>query len=89
MNNKGVGAVFCLIAAILTAARYVSAAIYFSNTSTKSPELFQSALEYTGSGLLCLSIIALVAGVCFLIWGLLNNSTKAVIKEKADNFVNK
>ena len=89
MNNKGVGAVFCLIAAVLTGARYVAAAIYFSSTSTKSPELFRSALEYTGSGLTILSVIALVAGVGFLVWGTLNDSAKAALKEKADNFVNR
>ena len=48
MNNKIVGAIFCLIAAILAGARYVAAAIFMSSTSTWSAELFQNSLNYVG-----------------------------------------
>ena len=47
MNNKGVGAVFCLIAAILMSARYIAAAI-----------------------------TALVAGICFLGYGVFQDFGK-------------
>ena len=66
MNNKGIGAVFCLIAAILTAARYLSASIFMSGISTWSSELFRSGLEYIGPALPIAAIAALIAGVVFL-----------------------
>ena len=70
MNNKGVGAVFCLIAAILMSARYISAAVYMGNLSSWSSELFQSGLSYIGSPLMIASIVSLVAGIVFLGFGL-------------------
>ena len=69
MNNKGVGAIFCLIAAILLAAQYVSAAIFMSGIQTWSAEHFRSALQYVGPILPVCAIAALVAGVGFLIAG--------------------
>ena len=33
MNFKGVGAIFCLIAAVLTGVRYLTAAVFMSGTS--------------------------------------------------------
>ena len=66
MNNKGIGAVFCLIAAILTAARYLSASIFMSGISAWSSELFQTSLEYIGPVLPTAAIAALIVGVIFL-----------------------
>lgn len=34
MNNKGVGAIFCLISAILISARYISAAVFMSGVNS-------------------------------------------------------
>ena len=48
MNNKGVGAVFCLIAALLMAAKYLAAAIFMSGVVSWSGELFRSGLEHVG-----------------------------------------
>lgn len=76
MNKKGVGAIFCLISAILFAARSLTAATYFSSTPSWSGEDFQRALEYIGPGLLIASIVALVLGACFLIFGLLTDEKK-------------
>ena len=66
MNNKGVGAIFCLIAAILTGVKYISAAVFMSSTPTWSADTFQSSLSYVGSLPTILSIIALVIGIIFL-----------------------
>lgn len=66
MNNKGVGAVFCLIASILMAARYVTAAIYMGSLSTMSSELFRTGVEYIGPALPIAAIAALIVGVIFL-----------------------
>ncbi len=74
MNNKGIGAVFCLIAAILTSARYITAAVYMSNSSSWSSELFQSGLSYIGFPLMIASIVSLVAGIVFLGFGLYQDS---------------
>ena len=66
MNNKGVGAVFCLISALLMAARYLSAAIFMSGISTWSSEMFQTSLEYIGPALPTAAIAALIVGAVFL-----------------------
>ena len=66
MNNKGVGAVFCLIASILTAARYMTAAIFMSDVASLNSELFRAGLSYTGSPLIWAAVLALIVGVAFL-----------------------
>lgn len=69
MNNKGVGAIFCLIAAILAGAKYIAAAIYMSSTATKAADMFQEGLSYIGPMLTIAAIVALVFGVIFVIVG--------------------
>ena len=66
MNNKGVGAVFCLIAAILMSARYVTAALFMSSISTWSSDMFRASLEYIGPALPIAAIAALIVGVVFI-----------------------
>ena len=73
MSNKGVGAIFCLIASILMGVRYLTAAIFMSGISTWSPELFASGLAYCGPVLLYLAIVAAVIGVCFLVIGIIRD----------------
>ena len=73
MNNKGVGAIFCLIAAILMASRYVAAAIFMSAAQSWSSELFRSALQYVGPSLPIAAAAALLAGVIFLVSGLIQD----------------
>ena len=80
MNNKGVGAVFCLIAAILMSARYLSAAVYMSNAVSWSSDLFQSGLSYIGAPLTIAAIVSLIAGIVFLVVGLYQEIRKP--KEK-------
>ena len=70
MNNKGVGAVFCLISALLFSARYLAAAIFMSGIPTWSAENFSASLSYVGLPLLIASICTLIAGVIFLAAGL-------------------
>ena len=73
MNNKGVGAIFCLIAAILMAARYLSAAIFMSSVQSWSAELFRNGLQYVGPSLPIAAAAALLAGVIFLVSGLIHD----------------
>ena len=77
MNNKGVGAVFCLMASILTAARYLTAAIFMSGVSAWDSELFQAGLRYTGSSLKWAAVMALIVGVAFLGMGLYQDIKKS------------
>ena len=76
MNNKGVGAVFCLISALLMSARYLSAAIFMSSVGSWSADLFSNALSYVGAPLLVFSILALIVGVGFLICGIVQDRKK-------------
>ena len=73
MNNKGVGAVFCAIAAFLWAARYVAAAIFMSGVLSWDGELFRAGLSYVGSPLLIGAIISLIVGIAFLAAGVLQD----------------
>ena len=76
MNNKGVGAIFCLISAILTSARYITAATFMSNAASWDSSLFQAGLSYIGSPLKTAAIIALIAGICFLGYGVFRDLKK-------------
>ena len=77
MNNKGVGVIFCLIAAILAAARYIAAALFMSNLSSWSADLFQSGLEYVGSSLKIAAFVSLIAGIVFLVLGICQDLKKS------------
>ena len=77
MNNTGIGVIFCLIAAILTAVRYIAAALFMSNVSTWSAELFQSGLDYVGTPLKTAAIVSLIAGIVFLAFGVFQDLRKA------------
>ncbi len=70
MNNKGVGAVFCLMSAILMSARYISAAVFMSNVTSWNAELFRAGLDYVGAPLAIASIASLAVGVAFIAYGL-------------------
>ncbi len=76
MNNKGVGAVFCLIAAILMSARYIAAAVFMSNVTSWDSTMFQAGLSYVGVPLKAAAITALVAGICFLGYGVFQDFGK-------------
>ena len=80
MNNKGVGAVFCLIAALLMAAKYLAAAIFMSGVVSWSRELFRSGLEHVGPPLSIAAVIALVLGVAFLVWGIVQDVNASKMK---------
>ena len=66
MNNKGIGAIFCLMAALLMAARYMAAAIFMSGISSWNVDLFQAGLECVGPALPIAGWLALIVGVIFL-----------------------
>jgi len=67
MNRRGVGALFCLISALLFITRYVCAAIFASGVTSWDETMFSNMLQYVGQTLPVLSIISLIIGVLYLI----------------------
>lgn len=76
MNKRGVGGLFCGIAAFLFATRYVTTALFLSGTQSWDGELFANGLSYIGSPLLIGSVCSLVVGVIYLIWGEIEDRRK-------------
>ena len=69
VSRRATGVVFCFIAALLYATRYLAAAIFGSGVSTWNSELFGSMLDYVGSEPATLATLALVVGIAYLVWG--------------------
>lgn len=69
MNNKGVGAIFCLISVILISTKYIAAAMFMSGVTSWDAQLFAAGLEYVGPFLSIASFIALIIGILFLGYG--------------------
>ena len=66
--KKNLGLTLICISAFLYSIRYLSAAIYGSNTQTWSKELFESMLGYVGTGPLVLSWLTLIMGIILIIF---------------------
>lgn len=69
MNRRGTGIIFIVISAMLISTKYISAAIFGSGVSSWNTKLFQMMLRYVGNKLDILSVVALILGVGYLIWG--------------------
>lgn len=67
MSRRAAGIGFCSIAAFLYAARYISAAIFGSGVQSWNSDIFSELLRYVGNSLTILSVIALIAGIFYLI----------------------
>lgn len=67
MSRRSVGVALIGIAAFLYGIRYLAAAIFGSNLSSWSSELFRSMLSYVGNGPVIASWVALIAGVGYLL----------------------
>ena len=67
INRRFAGVVFCFIAAFLFSMRYITAAIYGSNSTSWDSELFGTLLYCTGNGLIVACVIALIVGIIYLI----------------------
>lgn len=76
MGERGVGSIFCLIAAILFSTRYISAAIFMSGVDSWNEELFAVGLEYVGSPLKTLSIFSFIIGISYLVWAEVSGKKK-------------
>lgn len=69
MSRRSTGAIFILSAALLYAARYLSAAIWGAGVSSWNSALFNDMYGYIGPGLTNWALAALVVGLLFIIWG--------------------
>ncbi len=70
MARQLVGAVFLAAAAILYAARHVGAMVRIADNTGDMGEQYRMVLRGAGgSELLPLSVIALVVGLAYLLWG--------------------
>lgn len=72
-KHKKFRKLFLQTAAILMGFRYLSAAIYVSNSPSWSTDMFANALGYVGPALLIAAIAALVVGICFLAVGIVKD----------------
>ena len=68
MSRRTTGNTLLVIAALMYSVRYVAAAIFGSGVTSWNERLFNSMLSSVGSELVTLSVIALVAGIVFLVW---------------------
>ena len=68
MSRRTVGVSLIAIAAVLYATRYIATAIFGSGVSSWSSNLFCAMEAYIGNDLVWLSIIALIAGILYLMW---------------------
>jgi hypothetical protein len=85
MNKRSAGIILICISAFLYGIRYVSAAIFGSNVSSWDSQLFDEMLHYVGIGPLVLSVLALIAGIVYLIIAELESSIAQHIKNIKEN----
>lgn len=69
MSRRTTGIVLIAIAACLYATVFLSAAIWGSGVASWNSELFSSLLDYVDQGLSTWSLVALVIGLVYLVWG--------------------
>jgi hypothetical protein len=68
MSRRTTGVALIGVAALLYATRYLSAAIFGSGVSSWNSQLFNAMLEYVGDGPQTWALVALLAGVAYLVW---------------------
>lgn len=68
MSRRTTGTLLIVVSAILYSARYLSAAIFGASLANWSADLFNAMLEYVGQDLVTWSLVALVAGLVYLVW---------------------
>lgn len=89
MSRRTTGTILLIISAFLYGVRYVSAAIFGSGVNSWNENLFHAMLGYIGNGPKILSILALIAGLFYLIWAELEGvNKKAMLDKIKDNLKN-
>ena len=68
MSKRGVGAIFCLIAAILYSVRFINAALYTPpNVGEWSPNKYALWVSYVGPPWFVIWL-SLIVGIGYLVW---------------------
>ncbi|NEN85713.1 hypothetical protein [Paenibacillus elgii] len=69
MSRRAAGVIFLAISAFLTGVKYLTASIYSTSVpaSAYGADSFKQWLDYVGGNLTTYSIIALIAGIIYLI----------------------
>ncbi|MBN2048561.1 MAG: hypothetical protein JW750_12020 [Anaerolineaceae bacterium] len=78
MSRRTTGAVLIFTAAFLYAAKFIAAATFGSGLNNWNSDLFRSMLRYVDQGLTPASVIALIAGIIYLIWAEIEEKKKRV-----------
>jgi hypothetical protein len=68
MTRRSTGNTLIAISALLYSTHRLTAAIYGSSTTGWDSDFYQALLEYVGQELLVWSLVALIAGILYLIW---------------------
>ena len=69
MSRRATGILFLAISAFLYATQFIAAAIWGTGFTSWNAEHFNNLLGYVDQGLTTWSIVALVIGVIYLLWG--------------------
>ena len=76
MSRRYTGLGFCSLAALLYAARFLTAAIYGSSMMGWSGDNFRALLSYVDQGFTFPITLASAMGIIYLIWGELTEKAK-------------
>ena len=68
MSRRATGNTLIAVSAFLYAAHFLAAAMFGSNLASWDADLFRAMLQYTDQGLSTASLVALIAGVVYLLW---------------------
>ena len=69
MSRRTTGVMLLFVAAMLYSTRYLAAAIFGPSLQGRwNADLFSAMLQYVGRDLVTWSLVALVAGLVYLIW---------------------
>ena len=69
MGKRGSGIALIAISAFLISTKYISAAIFGSGVSGWSQDLFDGMLSYVGITLNIFSVLSLLVGILYIVWG--------------------
>ncbi|MFF2157634.1 hypothetical protein ACFVVQ_20285 [Paenibacillus chitinolyticus] len=69
INRRGTGVSLIAISAFLISSKYISAAIFGSGTANWDEQLFRAMLSSVGTTLSYCSVLALIIGIIYLVWG--------------------
>ena len=69
MAKRGAGIAFIAISAFLLSIKYISAAIFGSGVASWDENLFSAMLSYVGNTLSNFSILSLLIGILYIVWG--------------------